>query len=510
MSYQRTACGAAFLASMVVGYALAEPARYTAVDITGWSPTQLDTLPFFKRWIPASPSGLGVPAQFEPVVRAASGYWAGTVPQGIPYAGNEAVLLIPKGFDDYTPEMVDPFGTYSWGYWIFDGKDSHYNFGYVRSSVPRDVNFMGVMVGAATIASAGDYSSGAIFHAFRYDKVGGRIDLFPNDGDSTVACINNRNEMAGYRSDYGAFRRAPDGATTTLDPVAGYTGIPRWINASGIIIGSRYPSRSFVAPANSETQDLESLNDFPVVAAADLNDTNWIVGKCGNFGEQETYAVLWEPLADGTWRVWDLVEQLDTPDVLLESAVAIDNAGNIIARGHEDGTDLFGSRLYWLTADAPPDGWCTPDIGIHPADATPRGGTAEFSITVVNEAQVSGYAWRADGDAIDPLVNPSAATRTLIVSGSAASNAGTVYDCVVTSACGQSFSEPSLLLDAEPDCPADLAAPFGVLDLADIGAFTQGFTGQDPIADLAAPFGVFDLADIGAFVQAFTTQCAQP
>ena len=50
---------------------------------------------------------------------------------------------------------------------------------------------------------------------------------------------------------------------------------------------------------------------------------------------------------------------------------------------------------------------------------------------------------------------------------------------------------------------ADLVPPFGVLDLADIQAFVDGFLNQDPIADLAAPFGVLDLADVQAFTQAF-------
>ncbi len=56
-------------------------------------------------------------------------------------------------------------------------------------------------------------------------------------------------------------------------------------------------------------------------------------------------------------------------------------------------------------------------------------------------------------------------------------------------------------------CAADLAAPFGVLDLADINAFTAGFLGQDPIADLAPPSGVLDLADINAFVDSFASGC---
>jgi hypothetical protein len=53
---------------------------------------------------------------------------------------------------------------------------------------------------------------------------------------------------------------------------------------------------------------------------------------------------------------------------------------------------------------------------------------------------------------------------------------------------------------------ADLAAPEGVLDLADIGAFTGGFTSQNPISDLNDD-GIFDLADIGLFVAAFTAGC---
>ncbi len=57
------------------------------------------------------------------------------------------------------------------------------------------------------------------------------------------------------------------------------------------------------------------------------------------------------------------------------------------------------------------------------------------------------------------------------------------------------------------DCPADLAPPQGILDLADISAFATGFLAQDTIADLAAPFGVLDLADINAFVTAFLAGC---
>jgi len=54
---------------------------------------------------------------------------------------------------------------------------------------------------------------------------------------------------------------------------------------------------------------------------------------------------------------------------------------------------------------------------------------------------------------------------------------------------------------------ADLAAPFGVLDLADIDAFVIAFFGGDPLADIAPPFGVLDLNDIDAFIIAFFAGC---
>jgi hypothetical protein len=53
---------------------------------------------------------------------------------------------------------------------------------------------------------------------------------------------------------------------------------------------------------------------------------------------------------------------------------------------------------------------------------------------------------------------------------------------------------------------ADLAEPYGVLDLADINAFIAGFLSSDPIADLNSD-GIHDLADIGVFVSEFVAGC---
>lgn len=59
---------------------------------------------------------------------------------------------------------------------------------------------------------------------------------------------------------------------------------------------------------------------------------------------------------------------------------------------------------------------------------------------------------------------------------------------------------------ATPCNGADLSAPFGVLDLADVNAFVAGFIGQTPSGD-ANQDGIFDLSDINAFVSAFTGGC---
>lgn len=74
---------------------------------------------------------------------------------------------------------------------------------------------------------------------------------------------------------------------------------------------------------------------------------------------------------------------------------------------------------------------------------------------------------------------------------------------------GYAPGDISILLEitGSPSCnPADLAEPFGLLDLSDITTFVSGFIAQDPASDLDSN-GMFDLSDITAFVTAFTAGC---
>ncbi len=57
------------------------------------------------------------------------------------------------------------------------------------------------------------------------------------------------------------------------------------------------------------------------------------------------------------------------------------------------------------------------------------------------------------------------------------------------------------------DCPADLAAPFGVLDFSDVLAFLTAFGAMEPAADFALPIGTFDFSDVLAFLGAFGAGC---
>ena len=134
------------------------------------------------------------------------------------------------------------------------------------------------------------------------------------------------------------------------------------------------------------------------------------------------------------------------------------------------------------------------------ADAVPYGYNTPLSAfpgsTVLNTTRGIVAAEIAAGTILDgressggmPIPNPLTGTGTLYEYSVSAITAGvTVADL----ACS----------------PVDIAPPFGVLDLDDVGLFVAAFVGGSPAADLAAPEGVLDLADIAVFVAAFTAGC---
>lgn len=60
---------------------------------------------------------------------------------------------------------------------------------------------------------------------------------------------------------------------------------------------------------------------------------------------------------------------------------------------------------------------------------------------------------------------------------------------------------------SDTGCPADLAAPFGVLNIFDIQAYIALYNAQDAGADLAAPFGTWNIFDIQAYIALYNQGC---
>lgn len=81
------------------------------------------------------------------------------------------------------------------------------------------------------------------------------------------------------------------------------------------------------------------------------------------------------------------------------------------------------------------------------------------------------------------------------------------YDADDATAAGLPPIELALSIAAW-SCAADLAEPFGVLDLADLQAFVVSFSSGTPLADLNDD-GIFDLADVQGYITAFNAGCAQ-
>ncbi|MEM1186024.1 MAG: GC-type dockerin domain-anchored protein [Planctomycetota bacterium] len=57
------------------------------------------------------------------------------------------------------------------------------------------------------------------------------------------------------------------------------------------------------------------------------------------------------------------------------------------------------------------------------------------------------------------------------------------------------------------DVLADVAEPFGVVDLDDLDAFIGAFAHADAAADFVPPFDVVDLDDLDAFIAVFLAGC---
>jgi subtilisin-like proprotein convertase family protein len=69
------------------------------------------------------------------------------------------------------------------------------------------------------------------------------------------------------------------------------------------------------------------------------------------------------------------------------------------------------------------------------------------------------------------------------------------------------FTRACLRIGTTAACPADLDAPFGVLNFFDLSAYLALYSAQDPRADLAVPNGVFNFFDVSAYLASYNAGC---
>ncbi|XVJ60675.1 MAG: hypothetical protein HEQ23_15290 [Tepidisphaera sp.] len=132
-------------------------------------------------------------------------------------------------------------------------------------------------------------------------------------------------------------------------------------------------------------------------------------------------------------------------------------------------------------------------------------GTANFAVSPFGVGPFT-YAWRKEGNPIDPLTNPSAATATLVLTNVGPADEAS-YDCIVTNACGSVTSDAATLTICAADFNCD-----GFLDFFDYDDYVNCFEtgacggGGGGTADFNGDDFV-DFFDYDAFVVAFETGC---
>ncbi|MBV6499261.1 MAG: hypothetical protein CJBNEKGG_01713 [Prosthecobacter sp.] len=353
--------------------------EYTVTDITGWTPSQMAALPYFDRYVTVAPDGAG--ADFVPSTQNGTGMVAGnrnfynTWVQG-------SGAFVSNG----SMTSVASWGQYSWSWTYWDGTDSHFSNGFVQHSPVSDVSLSGLVIGHANLAGSGSgasASSSYIDHGFIHDPAtGSKTDITPDATRAMPRCINDHDVIVGTWSSgtaNHAFKRLPDGTLQELSGAGATVIYPSIINNRGLVAGS-YRGATYTRPfacsssltildlglpdqGSPDTGDVVDVNDHGVVVGSVHKAVAWT----------EPYAVRW--YHDGNaWVAEDLNEVNATGGFVIDSCVAVNDAGHIIARGHLDGSDVFSSRTFLLSPDAfpPPSAITLSAAGISPTAATLR------------------------------------------------------------------------------------------------------------------------------------------
>lgn len=376
----------------------AAPEEYTLTNITGWTPAQLATLPHFDRYVPVQPTGAST--DFTAVCANGIGMTA----------GNRDSL--GSFVETSTQTNITPWGTYYWSRSVWDGRDWHFYSGNVKQSTVRASNVLGQIIGYSTLSGGGSTSLDYQSHGYVLDSATGeKSDLTPTANRADPKDMNDRGEMTGIWSDASTshpFRRSTGGTFTDFVfnyPFSHYIS-PSVINNHGHVAGmiTIWETPRIYHPFFSESGSAVITLPYPSQASpdtgsiADINDHDIIVGEAHKAASPiETNAVRWSK--DGnSWVAEDLNELLeDNFDFLLDRAIAINDAGHIIASGHhdDDPDNSFNTRRFLLTPVEFPAPTAT---SVTPANITAQSASLRVKINPVNLSTTSTLEYGTDAN----------------------------------------------------------------------------------------------------------------
>lgn len=184
---------------------------------------------------------------------------------------------------------------------------------------------------------------------------------------------------------------------------------------------------------------------------------------------------------------FDFGHGADTGDVSFASAgmVTVNDHNSGIGQASVAGFELEPTSTFKIDVGGPNQG--TDHDAISALDAAVIDGTLVIGT-------VGGYA---------PIIGQ---TITVLSAPSISGEFDTVDDSALDWTRRAEVSVEPDRVDVTFFCAADLNGD-GLLDLSDITLFTQAFTADDMAADLYAPEGVLDLADVLAFIEMFNNGC---
>ena len=344
------------------------PEEYEVTDISAWSAAQLVSVPYFDRFVPVGASG-----DYSPIAQSGFGATAGNrdfnngswVQGSGAFLKNGVVTSIPA----WLREGV--WYSYAWSRTWWDGDDVHFQSGFKTHSPVRDINALGQIVGYATVPGSGGSSLDYRDHAYLRDTVTGEhIDLTPLANRADPLMINDLGEIIGtWGNDDGthAFRRAPDGMFSDFvlaEANTSHSMTPTVLNNRGQVAGTAVvytvPDRDrrlFYSESGTTTVRLPfpSQNSPDTGDVYDINEHGVMVGVAYRYAKtDEKNGVRWAKVGNN-WEAEDFNELLadHEPEVIIDSAIAINDAGYVIVKGHLDGTDIQNTRTILLSPDVP-------------------------------------------------------------------------------------------------------------------------------------------------------------